>query len=138
MTTEIDEVLKKLGEALNQLRDIVHQRNIDAGWWTDLETGADTRHTTPGPKRNVPEMLCLVHSEISEGLEGYRKGLMDDKLPHRPMLEVELGDAIIRELDLAGGLGYDIGGAVIEKMAFNASRADHKIENRRLPGGKTI
>jgi len=31
----------------------------------------------------------------------------------------------------------DIGGAVAEKMAFNAIRPDHKLENRMAEGGKT-
>jgi hypothetical protein len=138
MTPTTDSDLPLLGQSLNRLRDIIHQRNLDAGWWTDLHTGADLRHTTPGPKRNVPEMLALVHSEVSEALEGYRKGLQDDKLPHRPMAEVEIADTIIRLMDLAGGLGYDIGGALVEKLEYNASRADHKPENRRQPGGKSI
>lgn len=136
-TTDSD-MLPGLGSAINTLRDIIHHRNVVAGWWTDLHTGADLRHTTPGPKRNVPEMLALVHSEVSEALEGYRKNLPDDKLPHRPMAEVEIADTIIRLMDLAGGLGYDIGGALVEKLEYNASRADHKPENRRQPGGKSI
>lgn len=129
---------KAMAYDLNRVVAGIHQRNVDAGWWTDLHTGEDLRHTTEGPKRNVPEMLCLVHSEISEGLEGYRKNLMDDKLPHRPMLEVELADALIRIFDLAGGLGFDLGGAIVEKLEFNAQRADHKPENRRAEGGKSI
>jgi hypothetical protein len=71
-------------------------------------------------------------------MEGARKGLMDDKLPHRPMLEVELADAVIRIFDMAGGLHLDLGGAIAEKLAYNASRADHKPENRIKPGGKTF
>lgn len=127
-----------LAEAINSLVDDIHQRNVDAGWWTNLQTGADMRHTTEGEKRNVPEMLCLIHSEVSEGLEGYRKGLMDDKLPHRSMLEVEMADVVIRIGDLCGGLGLDLGGAIIEKLAYNATRADHSIEARLARGGKTI
>lgn len=50
----------------------------------------------------VTKKLCLTHSELSEALEGHRKGLMDDKLTHQPMLEVELADAVIRIADLAG------------------------------------
>ncbi len=80
--------------------------------------------------------LMLVVSECAEAMEGDRKGSMDDKLPHRPMREVELADAVIRIFDLAGGYGMDLAGALVEKMQFNASRADHKIENRTSAGGK--
>lgn len=130
--------LPGLAEAVSDLTYIIHNRNVAVGWWTDPKTGEDLRHSTPGPKRNVPEMLALVHSEISEGLEGYRKDLMDDHLPHRKMLEVELADAVIRIMDLAGGMGYDLGAAIVEKLAYNAVRADHKLENRNAPGGKSI
>lgn len=61
---------------------------------------------------------------------------MDDKLPHRPMVEVELADAVIRIMDLAGALNLDIGGAIAEKMAFNKIRPDHKPEARLAEGGK--
>ena len=64
-------------------------------------------------------MLCLIHSEISEAMEGHRKNLMDDKIPHRSMLEVELADALIRICDMAGGLGLDLEGAVLEKLEYN-------------------
>jgi NTP pyrophosphatase (non-canonical NTP hydrolase) len=83
-------------------------------------------------------MLMLIVSEISEAMEGVRKNLMDDKLPHRKMIEVELADALVRIGDLAGFLGLDVGGAVVEKMDFNANRADHKIENRMRDGGKAF
>lgn len=125
-------------DGINELVAHIHQANVDAGWWTNLNTGEDLRHTTPGEKRNVPEMLALIHSEVSEGLEGYRKNLMDDKLPHRPMMEVELADTLIRIFDLAGGMGYDLAGAIREKLAYNANREDHKMENRRKEGGKAI
>jgi NTP pyrophosphatase (non-canonical NTP hydrolase) len=52
------------------------------------------------------------------------------------MREVELADAVIRIFDLAGAYRMDLAGAIAEKMAFNASRADHKIENRAAEGGK--
>ena len=69
-------------------------------------------------------------------MEGYRKSLMDDKLPNRPMLEVELADAVIRIFDLCGALGFDMQGAIYEKLDFNKTREDHKIENRMKEGGK--
>ena len=79
----------------------------------------------------------LVVSELAEAMEGHRKSLMDDKLPHRPMIEVELADALIRILDISGGLGFDLGGAFREKMIFNATRKDHTDEARLAPGGKS-
>lgn len=129
------------GLQLNLIVEQVHAANVKAGWWTNLNTGADLRHfgnESFTDRRNVPEMLALIHSEISEALEGYRKNLMDDKLPHRKMIEVEMADAVIRIMDLCGGLGLDLGGALVEKFAYNQTREDHKMENRLAPGGKAI
>ncbi len=61
---------------------------------------------------------------------------MDDKLPHRRMIEVELADLLIRVFDYAGAYGYDLAGAYAEKRAYNDSRADHKIESRLKENGK--
>jgi hypothetical protein len=123
--------------SISELTDLIHTGNVKAGWWTNLETGEDlTSKLGDKPKRNIPEMLCLIHSEVSEAMEGHRKNLMDDKLPHRPMLEVELADAVIRILDMCGGLGLDLQGAIYEKLAYNAQRADHKVENRLKENGK--
>ena len=112
---------------INALVDHVHAAN--KRWWVDLETGATI-------KRNVGELIALVHSELSEALEADRKGLMDDKLPHRKGIEVELADAVIRIMDMAGGMGLDLGGAVVEKLEYNAKRADHTREHRMGAGGK--
>lgn len=166
---------------LNQHAKIIHAAN--AKWWQDLETGK------PIP-RNAGELLALVISEICECLEGERKNLMDDHLPHRKMAEVEMADAYIRLLDFAGGFeikifegdepwqipdnkgealfeliscitridgffdsywigmslaciksycekhGYDLNGAIEEKLSYNAKREDHKPENRKRKGGK--
>ena len=87
---------------------------------------------------HIGELLALVHAEISEALEGHRKRLMDDHLPHRPMIEVELADAVIRIADLAGYLDLDLGGAIIEKLEYNRTRADHKLANRAMAGGKAF
>lgn len=119
---------------ISELQEWCHSAQVKAGWWTSIKDGSDMRETG----FNVAEKLCLIHSEISEAMEGFRKNLMDDKLPHRPMAEVELADAMIRIFDLAGALKFDLGGALVEKMAYNATRVDHKIENRKATGGKVF
>lgn len=125
--------MKTAMEALSWLADEIHQRNIDAGWWTDLETGKPA-------ERNMGEMLMLIVTEIAEAMEGVRKGIPDDKLPQYPMLNVELIDALVREFDVLGYLqrksGLTVGEVFLAKIEFNANRADHKIENRKKDGGK--
>lgn len=110
------------GECLTILRDRCHDDARRAGW-----------HDDP---REDGTLLALIHSEVSEALEGERKNLMDDKLPHRKMAEVELADAIIRIMDYCGLKNYDIGGAVREKLEYNRVRQDHKPEERAKEGGK--
>lgn len=121
--------MKNYAEMLNALRDEIHNRNVLAGWWTCIETGERK-------ERNFGELIALAHSELSEALEGYRKNLMDDHLSQRPMVEVEIADCIVRLMDLCGGFGFDIGGALVEKLEYNARREDHRIESRRGENGK--
>lgn len=116
-----------VADAGNLLQDACHSASYRAGWWIGVD---------PRAPHVVAAKLCLIHSEISEAMEGDRKGLMDDHIPYRTMLEVELADAVIRIADLAGALGLDLGGAIAEKMAYNAQRADYKPEARAAAGGK--
>lgn len=125
---------------INDLQSEIHASNVLAGWWTDLKTGTDlaeeSRQGTRLGKALVAEKLALVHSEVSEALEGHRKSLNDDKLPDRLQIEVELADAVIRILDLCGALNLDLAGAIQEKLAYNSSREDHKISSRLGINGK--
>lgn len=135
-------------QTIGELSKEIHQNNVNSGWW-HIDGGHGHKISVIEMIHNpenvimerfamslIAEKLCLTHSEISEGMEGLRKNLMDDKLPHRPMLEVELADAVIRILDLSSALGFDIEGAIIEKLEFNKTRPDHKIENRNKKNGK--
>lgn len=134
-----------LATATDLLVNQCHGASVAAGWWGTYADGAanplDVSLVRAGDTRLgkalVGQKLCLIHSEVSEAMEGHRKDLADDKLPHRPMIEVELADALIRIADLAGALGLDLGGAVAEKMEFNAHRPDHKPEARAAAGGKS-
>lgn len=88
-----------LENGFNEIATNIHSNN--ARWWCDIETGERI-------ERVPEELLMLIVSEIAEAMEGERKDLMDDKLPHRKMAEVELADVLIRIFDFAGGFKYDL------------------------------
>lgn len=120
--TKLEQFKDRYEHNTNMLVDICHGLAKEAGW-----------HDKP---REVGTMLALIHSEVSEALEGFRKDLMDDHLTDRKMAEVELADAVIRIFDLAGSQGMDLGGALVEKLEYNTRRLDHKKENREQENGK--
>ena len=156
--------IRRWKDAVDKLAEVVEPARLDvmkrllvvqdtcyglaerAGWWKDLgsalEEGEEDADVRSWPKKHldnwISAKLMLVVTEVAEAMEGHRKGLKDDKLPHRGMLEVELADAVIRIMDLAGGLDMDVAGAIVEKLAYNMSREDHKIENRKAAGGKSV
>lgn len=117
--------------AVQILVDACFGAGYNAGWWHNIHTGADIRET-----RNTGELIALCHSELSEALEGLRKDKQDDHLPQYKSSEVELADAIIRICDMAGAKNLKLADAFVDKMAYNASREDHKLDNRLAKGGK--
>jgi len=120
-----------IASATDHLVEVCHGAASAAGWWK-AKDGSDPRDNS----MCFSQKLMLIVSEVAEAMEGDRKNLMDDHLPHRPMREVELADALIRICDLAGAYGMDLGGAVADKLHYNAQRADHKPEARAAAGGK--
>ena len=119
--------VERLFGGIEAAKQVCHGLSRAAGWWDNSD---------PQNPLVFATKLALIHSEVSEALEGGRKGIQDDHLPHRRSEEVELADALIRIFDLAGARKLDIAGALIEKLAYNQKRDDHKPENRAAAGGK--
>ena len=141
---------QEIERAVNTLVAVCHGLSTKAGWWTRKRKLSlferlvqrfapgcvATTEPIPVDGLIVSQKLALIHSEVSEALEGDRKGLMDDHLPDLKMFDVELGDAAIRLFDLAGAKRSNLGRAFVRKLQYNQRRADHKPENREKAGGK--
>lgn len=126
--TEIQKVdIEQLN--LNQLAQQIHEDNVAKGFYEGPAKLAAliNEHGTDEDRDALKKLfgaqrVALMHSELSEALEGHRKDLKDDHLGHRTSFEVELADTLIRILDAAGHYNIDILGAVSEKLAYNRSR----------------
>jgi len=91
-----------------------HNAAIEKGWWEN--------------DRNNGELIALMHSELSEGLEALRKDLYDNHVPEFKGIEAELADVVIRIMDMAAARKYRVGEAIIRKLQYNAPRP-HKHGN---------
>lgn len=98
-----------IAEVLNSLAKNVHAMACEKGWYDQ-------------PRHDL-EVLCLMHSELSEACEGLRHGNPpDEHCPEFSSAEIELADCIIRILDTCHHKGWNIGEATVAKITYNATR----------------
>ena len=104
-----------------EIKSVIHESHstaIKKGWWDP-------------PCRQIPELLALVHSEVSEALESYREigpeqlnKMWYEETKGKPEgFTVELADIIIRIADMCGEFDLDLDKALAEKMAYNKTRS---------------
>lgn len=84
------------------LAEEIHENAKNHGWWDN--------------PRSIPELLCLVHSEVSEALEAYRNHDSEN-------FAEELADIVIRVFDMAVGNNINIQDEVVKKHLTNVNRS---------------
>jgi hypothetical protein len=95
-------------EAIGGFQRVCHAVSVDHGFWDNA--------------RNAGEMVALMHSELSEMLEGLRKPHDDEHCPDFTAEEVEMADLFIRAAEYCEARKLRITYAIAAKMLFNMSR----------------
>ena len=95
--------------------------------WRRLEQEASEISASKGfenkRSENFGQIIALMHSELSEALEGARHGNPpSDHIHQYSAIEEEFADVVIRIMGCAYDRGYDVAGAILEKIEFNRNR----------------
>jgi NTP pyrophosphatase (non-canonical NTP hydrolase) len=87
--------------------------------------------------RSVGDLICLMHSELSEAFEEFRAGKGVNEVYFNPGhdkpegVPVELADTVIRIAQFCGQYGIDLEDAIVRKMKYNATRG-RRWEGKKL------
>jgi NTP pyrophosphatase (non-canonical NTP hydrolase) len=95
-------------EAFNILAKTIHATAVEHGFWER--------------QPSVPDRIAYIHGEVSEALDGYTRGKMDKHLPEHPSVTVEFADAVALIVDTCAANGFQLGDALVKKMAVNHAR----------------
>ena len=114
------------------LNDLAKKINVAAqkkGFWRDMYTSlsaleaygtyADTIKATKDAF--IAQKITLVHAELSEAIEAMRNNMYGTE--KKSTFEDEIGDAIMRLLDITAQMNIDIEAQIAWKMDYNLSRA---------------
>jgi len=108
MTPETGQTERGLIRALSEFQRDVHQLAVEHGFWEHSPSAG--------------EKIALIHSELSEALEWLRVGDPPDPCLKSPAAAVEFADCIIRILDMAEHMGWNVAEAMVRKHEYNKNR----------------